>query len=142
MKGVIFKEIKKIVSPGGSLSYFQFGDDIDFIIKRIYYIYEFSNNNRRGYHAHRDLKQVMFCPHGSIEIEINDGCIKEKYLMDTPEKILILNAGYWREFVSLEENSILCVGASEVYDEKDYIRDFNDYLCERGILKYGCEDEK
>lgn len=121
-------EIKEIKSPGGSLSYFEFGEELKFEIKRIYYIYNFSEQNRRGFHAHKKLKQVMFCPHGKIEVEFNNGKEEEKYLLDSPTKILIVEKGYWREFVSLEEGSILCVGASDIYDENDYIRNYDDYL--------------
>lgn len=121
-------KIKKIQSLGGSLSFFEKDKEISFDIKRIYYIYEFSKENRRGFHAHKELKQVMFCPHGKIQVEFTDGKIKQSYLLDDPTKILVIEKGYWREFVSLEEGSILCVGASDVYDEKDYIRNYEEYL--------------
>lgn len=124
------KEIKlrEIKSPGGSLSFFEFGKELNFEIKRIYYIYKFSEQNRRGFHAHKNLKQVMFCPYGKIEVEFSNGKEKEKYLLDSPTKILVVEKGYWREFISLEEGSILCVGASDIYDETDYIRNYDDYL--------------
>lgn len=128
MKGIKEKIVREIKSPGGSLSFFEFQKELSFEIKRIYYIYNFSEQNRRGFHAHKNLKQVMFCPHGRIEVEFNNGKEKEKYLLDSPTKILIVEKGYWREFVSLEEGSILCVGASDVYDENDYIRNYEDYL--------------
>lgn len=128
MKGIKLKIKNKIISPGGSLTFFEKGEDFDFDIKRIYYIYEFENKNRRGFHAHKKLKQVIFCPHGSIEIELDNGKEKKKYLLDNPQEILILERGYWREFTCLKEGSILCVGASEIYDESDYIRDYDEYL--------------
>jgi len=121
-------ELKEIKSPGGSLSFFEFGKELNFEIKRIYYIYKFSEQNRRGFHAHKNLKQVMFCPYGKIEVEFDNGKEKKKYLLDSPTKILVVEKGYWREFVSLEEGSILCVGASDIYDESDYIRNYDDYL--------------
>lgn len=128
MKKIKELQIEKIKSPGGSLSFFEKDKEISFDIKRIYYIYEFSKENRRGFHAHKELKQVMFCPHGKIQVEFTDGRIKQSYLLDDPTKILVIEKGYWREFVSLEEGSILCVGASDVYDEKDYIRNYDEYL--------------
>ena len=128
MKGIKEKIVREIKSPGGSLSFFEFQKELSFEIKRIYYIYNFSEQNRRGFHAHKNLKQVMFCPHGKIEVEFDTGKEKEKYLLDSPTKILVVEKGYWREFVSLEEGSILCVGASDIYDENDYIRNYEDYL--------------
>lgn len=128
MKKIREITLKEIKSPGGSLSFFEIGKEINFDIKRIYYIYKFCEQNRRGFHAHKELKQVMFCPHGKIQVEFTNGKEKQVYLLDDPTKILVIEKGYWREFVSLEEGSILCVGASEVYDEKDYIRDYSEYL--------------
>ncbi len=128
MKKIMEIKLTEIKSPGGSLSFFEFGKELSFEIKRIYYIYKFSEQNRRGFHAHKNLKQVMFCPHGKIEVEFDNGRVKEKYLLDSPTKILVVEKGYWREFVSLEEGSILCVGASDIYDENDYIRNYEDYL--------------
>lgn len=128
MRNVIEVYLKKIQSPGGSLSFFEKGRDIDFDIKRIYYIYEFCEENRRGFHAHKELKQVMWCPSGIIEIDFTDGKTWSKYILDTPNKILVVKEGYWREFISLKENSILCVAASETYNEEDYIRNYNEYL--------------
>lgn len=128
MKKIREITLKEIKSPGGNLSFFEKGKEINFDIKRIYYIYKFCEQNRRGFHAHKELKQVMFCPHGKIQVEFTNGKEKQVYLLDDPTKILVIEKGYWREFVSLEEGSILCVGASEVYDEKDYIRDYSEYL--------------
>ena len=121
-------KLKEIISPGGSLSFFEKNEDIDFDIKRIYYIYNFSEDNRRGFHAHKELKQIMFCPYGKIKIEFTDGKNKESYLLDEPSKILVVSKGYWREFISLQEKSVLCVAASDVYDENDYIRSYSEYL--------------
>lgn len=128
MNNIELKKIKKIETYGGSLSFFEKGKEINFDIKRIYYIYEFSQKTKRGFHAHKNLKQVMWCPHGAIEINFTDGKNKSKFILDDPTKILVVSKGYWREFISLKENSILCVGASDIYSEDDYIRDYNEYL--------------
>ncbi|MEF9933465.1 MAG: FdtA/QdtA family cupin domain-containing protein [Cetobacterium sp.] len=128
MKNITEIILKKIHSPGGSLSFFEKSKEINFDIKRVYYIYDFCQENRRGFHAHKELKQVLWCPAGIIEIDFTDGKIWRKYILDDPTKILVVNEGYWREFVSLKKNSILCVGASEIYSEDDYIRDYNEYL--------------
>lgn len=128
MENIIEVSLERIKTDGGSLSFFEKGKEIDFDIKRIYYIFEFSTDNKRGFHAHKELKQVMWCPYGAIEIEFSDGKKKRKYTLSDPTKILIVNQGYWREFISLKEDSILCVGASEIYSEKDYIRTYDEYL--------------
>ena len=128
MEGIKEIEVKEIISNGGSLSFFEKGTEINFDIKRIYYIYKFSQENKRGFHAHKNLKQVMFCPYGKIEVGFTNGKEKQIYVLDNPTKILVVEKGYWREFISLKEESILCVAASEIYNENDYIRDYEEYL--------------
>ncbi|MGL5777568.1 sugar 3,4-ketoisomerase [Cetobacterium sp.] len=128
MKHIKSVNLKKITSLGGSLSFFEKGKEIDFDIKRIYYIYEFCQENKRGFHAHKNLKQVMWCPYGAIEIDFMVGEKRSRYILDDPTKILIVSQGYWREFSSLKDGSILCVGASDIYSEDDYIRDYDKYL--------------
>ena len=128
MKGIKEIEVKEIVSNGGSLSFFEKNKEINFDIKRIYYIYEFSEGSTRGFHAHKELKQVMFCPYGKIEVKFTNGKEKQSYILDDPAKILVVEKGYWREFISLQQESVLCVAASEVYNENDYIRDYEEYL--------------
>lgn len=112
----------------GSLSFLELGKDINFEIKRIYYIHQVLKETKRGGHAHRKLKQVLFCPYGEIKIILDDGMKKETILLDSPEKVIIVEGLIWRDMVWKKENSVLCVGASDVYDESDYIRNYDDFL--------------
>lgn len=112
----------------GYLSFFESQKDIPFEIKRIYYIYDVPVNTKRGMHAHRNLQQVLWCPCGEIEIILDDGYSKEAYLLDKPEKALLVGKGLWREMYWRKEGSVLCVAASDYYDEADYIRDYEQFL--------------
>lgn len=124
-------EIKTVETPGeGYLSFFEGnGRDFEFPIKRIYYIHGVDKGIKRGGHAHKKLKQVIFCPYGSIEILLNDGSTTESVLLDSPNKAIIIDTPLWREMVWNTPNSVLCVAASDFYDETDYIRNYKDY-CE------------
>ena len=112
----------------GALSFFEGTHDVAFEIKRIYYIHDVPKGVQRGGHAHIRLRQILFCPYGSIEIILDDGVEKCSVLLDDPGKGLIIGPGLWREMIWHQENAVLCVGASEYYDEKDYIRDYDDFL--------------
>ena len=52
----------------GELSFFEANNDIPFDIKRIYYISKVPEGVRRGFHAHKELKQLLFCPYGRIQL--------------------------------------------------------------------------
>ena len=112
----------------GKLSFFEASRDVPFEIKRIYYIHGVPNGARRGGHAHISLRQILFCPYGKIEIILDDGHKRESILLDDPSKGLVIGPGLWREMIWHQENSVLCVAASEYYDAKDYIRDYDTFL--------------
>ena len=112
----------------GQLSFFEANKDFDFGIKRIYYITKVPEGKRRGGHAHKKLKQVLFCLSGKIQIKLDDGKEKKEYVLDNPYEAIVIDKPVWREMVWLQKDSVLCVAASEHYDEKDYIRDYEEFL--------------
>lgn len=107
---------------------FESQKDIPFDIKRIYYIYDVPINTKRGMHAHKSLQQILWCPHGIVEINLDDGIKKESYFLDSPNKALLIENGIWRDMYWKKEGSVLCVAASDYYDENDYIRDYDKFL--------------
>ena len=113
----------------GQLSYFESNKDIPFEIKRIYYTYDVPIDTKRGMHAHKSLKQVLWCPYGSIEVVLDDGTSnKETFMLNSPEIGLLVGDGIWLDMYWRKEGSVLCVAASDYYDENDYIRDYNEFL--------------
>jgi dTDP-4-dehydrorhamnose 3,5-epimerase-like enzyme len=112
----------------GYLSFFEGNKNIPFKIKRIYYTYGVPVGAKRGMHAHKNLQQVMWCPYGSVEVVIDDGSVKEGILLDSPEKLLVLRKGLWRDMYWEKPGSVLCVAVSDYYNEDDYIRDYAEYL--------------
>lgn len=125
-------ELIKIKNNGsygqGKLAYFEAMEDCPFAIKRIYYIYSVPAGAKRGMHAHKTLKQMIWCPYGEIEIVLDNGKGKESYLLDSPEKGLLILKGYWRDMYWKKADSVLCVAASDYYNENDYIRNYEEFL--------------
>lgn len=112
----------------GYLSFFESNKDIPFEIKRIYYTYDVPLGTKRGMHAHKDLQQVLWCPYGEIEVILDDGKEKTIYILDSPEKALLVLKGYWHDMYWRKEGSVLCVAASDYYNENDYIRKYDEFL--------------
>ena len=124
----MIKELRTISNETGNLTFYQLNEDIDFPITRQYYIYGVNKGEKRGFHAHKHLKQLLFCPYGSITILLFDGYEWKEVVLDKPNIALILYPCLWREMVWNIDNSVLCVSASEMYDEDDYIRDFDQFI--------------
>lgn len=115
-------------AANGGVSIIEGDRDIPFDIKRIYYIHSVLAGETRGFHAHKALRQLLFCPYGSIRINLDDGHKVESVVLDDPSKGLVLQPGLWRTMDWLVSNSVLCVAASEYYSEDDYIREYSDFI--------------
>lgn len=102
--------------------------DIPFSIKRVYYIYDTLKDVRRGFHAHRNLEQILVCIHGSCKIMLDNGYEKADIVLDKPFEGLYISNDMWREMYDFSEDAVLLVLASEYYDESDYIRDYDKFL--------------
>lgn len=106
----------------GELSFFETGQDIPFEIKRVYYISKVPEGVRRGFHAHKTLKQLLFCPYGRIQLILDNGSVREEIELSDPSIGVVIDKCVWREMLWIQKDSVLCVAASDRYDEADYIR--------------------
>ncbi len=102
--------------------------DIPFKVKRVYYIYATDQNVRRGLHAHKNLEQILICLHGSCKIHFDDGNETAEIFLNDPSVGLYIANNIWREMYDFSEDAILLVLASELYSEKDYIRNYDEFL--------------
>lgn len=108
----------------GELSFFEGIRDVPFDIKRLYYISRVSEGLRRGFHAHKQLKQVLFCPYGKIQLSLDNGREKAEIELLDPSVGILIEKPVWREMLWLQKDSVLCVAASDYYDADDYIRNY------------------
>ncbi|MCU4622095.1 WxcM-like domain-containing protein [Acinetobacter radioresistens] len=113
----------------GGLVAIESNQSIPFEIKRLYYIFN-TTNQSRGYHAHIDLKQVAVCVKGSCRFILDNGHAREEVTLNSPTQGLYIEALTWREMHDFSDDCVLLVLASEHYDENDYIRDYQDFLKE------------
>ena len=121
--------IKTIPTVGaGELSFFEGTHDVPFDIKRIYYISKVPEGIRRGFHAHKKLKQLLFCPYGKIQLILDNGKEREEITLSDPSVGVVIDRLIWREMLWLQKDSVLCVAASDFYEVEDYIRDYDEFL--------------
>ncbi|WP_220719831.1 sugar 3,4-ketoisomerase [Agarivorans litoreus] len=102
--------------------------DIPFVMKRVYYVFRTERGVSRGFHAHRNLKQVAVCVTGSCEFVLDDGENRETITLDSSTKGILIEGIVWREMHNFSDDCVLMVIASEHYDEADYIRSYDDFL--------------
>ena len=102
--------------------------DIPFRVKRVYYMYDIADGVTRGYHAHKSLQQILVCIHGSCKILMDNGKEKKIVPLEKPYEGLYVANNMWREMFDFSTDAVLLVLASDVYDERDYIRDYDEFL--------------
>lgn len=120
-------DLPKVEDERGSLTYIEQNNHVPFKIKRVYYIYDVPKDEKRGKHAHKKLEQVMICLNGSFDVILNDVHNEKTYTLSSPYSGLYIHPGVWREMENFSSNSVALVLASTLFDENDYIRNYEEY---------------
>jgi hypothetical protein len=118
----------KIQNRAGNITPIQNNIEAPFEIKRVYYLYDVPGGESRGAHAHKELEQLIIAASGSFDVTIDDGKNKKTISLNRPNFGLHLKPGMWRELSNFSSGSICLVLASLLYDEADYIRDYDEFL--------------
>jgi dTDP-4-dehydrorhamnose 3,5-epimerase-like enzyme len=112
----------------GSLVALEDQKDVPFTIRRIYYIFGTKPDEQRGFHAHKDLTQLVVAVKGSCTFILDDGAERAEITLDNPARGLLVESMMWREMRNFSPDCVLMVLASAHYDESDYIRDYELFL--------------
>ena len=121
-------ELPKIKNRSGNLTSIQNSIEIPFDIKRIFYLYDIPGGEDRGAHAHIECHQFLIAVSGSFDVLLDDGKSKKLITLNQPYIGLHIPPGIWASEVNFSSGSICLVLASHKYDEKDYIRDYKEFL--------------
>ena len=104
--------------------------NVPFDIKRVYWIYDTLPNEERGFHAHKNMEQIIIAIDGACEFVLDDGKNRESVLLNRPDVGLYIGKNMWREMRNFSYGCKLIVLASDYYDEKEYIRNYDEFLKE------------
>ena len=121
-------DLPKILDERGNISFFEEEMHIPFKIKRTYWIYDVPGGEYRGSHALKKTEEFIVSLSGSFDVIVNDGIEEKKYSLNRSYYGLYLPKMIWRRLENFSTNSLALIVASQEYDEKDYIRDFNQFL--------------
>lgn len=118
-------DLPKVHNRQGNLTALENEFTIPFKIKRVYYLYDIPGGEARGGHAHKDLEQFIIAVSGAFDVLIDDGKNKRTVHLDRPYFGLHILPGIWREILNISTGAVCLVLASKIYDESDYIRDYD-----------------
>lgn len=123
-------DIPKIENSLGNIAVVE-NDVIPFAIKRVYYLYDIPSSAIRGGHSHKNLQQVLIAISGSFDVVLKDGISETKVTLNKPDKGLLIKNNTWRELENFSSGAVCLVLASQVFNEEDYIRDFDEFIKSR-----------
>ncbi|MFD1163875.1 MULTISPECIES: sugar 3,4-ketoisomerase [Hwangdonia] len=121
-------EIPKIKDNRGNLSVIE-KDLLPFLFKRVYYLYDVPSGAYRGGHAHKEQEEFLIALSGSFNVVLQDRTGKKRtFTLNKPNQGLLVSNMIWRELEGFSSGAVCLVVASDVYDESDYIRDFEKFM--------------
>ena len=127
LEDIQFINFPVIEDVRGNLAFIQ-NDVLPFEFKRIYYLFDVPSNAFRGGHSHINQHEILIALSGSFEVVLDDGAEKKTFLLNKPNVGLHITTGIWRELQNFSSGAVCLVVASDVFDESDYIRDYDVFL--------------
>lgn len=121
-------ELDKHSHNKGNITVVENNLDVPFDIKRAYYLYDIPGGESRGGHAHYELRQLIVAASGSFDVRLDDGHVKRTFSLNRPYQGLLVVAGLWHELDNFSSGSVCLVLASQRYDERDYIRSYDEFI--------------
>jgi len=127
LKNCKLVDLPKITDPEGNLTSIEGGQHVPFEIKRVFYLYDVPGGATRAGHALKTCQQFIIAMSGSFDVMLDDGTDTKRYHLNRSYTGLYVPALIWRELENFSSGSVCTVLASEVYDEKSYYRDYEEF---------------
>jgi dTDP-4-dehydrorhamnose 3,5-epimerase-like enzyme len=125
--GVQLLKVPVVEDTRGNLAFIQ-KDFLPFEFKRVYYLFDVPSSAYRGGHSHIVQQELLIALSGSFEVVVQDGLVKKSFVLNKPNVGLLIPTGIWRELQNFSSGAVCLVLASDVFEEADYIRDFDAFL--------------
>jgi UDP-2-acetamido-3-amino-2,3-dideoxy-glucuronate N-acetyltransferase len=128
VEGVLLVDHPKITGENGSLIVAELGAGLPFTAQRMFALMEIPPGEARGIHAHRECEQFLICIRGSVTAIVDDGTRRQEIVLDAPNAGLYMPAMTWGTQFNYSADALLVVLASDPYDAKDYIEDYDEFV--------------
>ncbi len=129
--------LKKHHHANGNLTAVNNGVELPFELKRTFYIYDVPGGAERGGHSHYTCHEFIIAISGSFDVTVDDGNDKYTFTLNRPNQGLLVAPGIWRTLQNFSSGSVCLALASHHFDEKDYVREYDQFLQLKGKLHKG-----
>ncbi len=120
--------LPKFEDPRGNLSFIEEFKQIPFKIERVYWIYDVPGGQTRGGHAFKEQEELIIALSGSFDVLVDNGQTKQTFSLNRSYYGLYVPQGIWRQMQNFSTNSLALVLSSTVFDEADYIRQYDNFV--------------
>ncbi len=120
-------DLPKIIDPRGNLTVAEQLREVPFNVERVYWTYDVPAGENRGGHAHRECEEVIVAVSGSFDVTLDNGKERKTYHLNHPYQGLYIGTGIWRTLDDFSSGAVCLVIASHLFEEEDYIRDYDEY---------------
>ena len=126
LEEITLTDIPTITDTRGNLAVIE-KECLPYPIKRVYYLFDVPSDSYRGGHAHKEQFEFLIALSGSFTVTLDNGTSKKSFLLNKPNKGLLLPTGIWRELEDFSSGAVCLVLSSGEFDEGDYIRNYQDF---------------
>ena len=127
IRGVRIYEMREFPDLRGALLVSEFAEELPFLPKRYFLVYDVMSERIRGEHAHKRCHLFLTCVHGACSIIADDGTHRQEFRLDRRNLGVHLPPMIWGIQYKFTRDAVLLVFASEHYDPADYIRNYSEF---------------
>lgn len=121
-------DLPRIDSKGGSLTFVENDKHIPFQIRRVYFVYDLTQNAERGGHAHRVSEELAIAISGSFDVLLDDGFKKRKFTLNRRDQGLYMPGLIWRTFYNFSDDAAYLNLSSVPYDPQNYLTNYDEFI--------------
>lgn len=125
-------DLERHQAPTGTLTVAQNSNELPFAIRRIFYIYDVPAMAERGGHSHYEMEEMIVAATGCFDVTVSDGHNERTFTLRNPSQALYIPAGLWRTIENFSAAGVALCLSSTLYDEADYVREYNEFLKLKG----------
>jgi len=128
-------EFEELGDKRGHLVVVEGCKNIPFEIKRVFYIFGSSPDVIRGQHANARSSFCLINVSGKSKVKVVDQSGNtDVYHLDRPHVGLYIPPMIWKDMYDFSPDSVLLVISDTHYDNKEYIRDYDNFLLQNSEL--------
>lgn len=119
--------IQHVIDDRGCLSVIEQTVDFKFDVKRVFFVSDVTEQDTRGHHAHKELKQIIFATSGSFKIILDNGFITEEFYLEKGSNALFVDGPVWRVMSEFSNDAVMMVLCDKSYSNDIVLRDYDEF---------------